>query len=119
VREILLPSSPLGTLGQSYGQETLDLEAGDVVVWLSDGFIEATDARGEAFGYERVLEALRGPGPSALEIRARLLAAVERHAAGQPPSDDRTLVLMGYRAPASEAAGVGTDGSAPSIPSAR
>jgi sigma-B regulation protein RsbU (phosphoserine phosphatase) len=103
-REIVLPGSPLGSLGQAYGHATIELAAGDVLVWLSDGFIEATDSGGEPFGYERVLEALSGAGATILEVRARLLSAVERHAAGQPADDDRTLVVMGYRAPAIEAA---------------
>jgi serine phosphatase RsbU (regulator of sigma subunit)/Ca2+/Na+ antiporter len=100
VREVVLPSSPLGCLGSHYGSEVLALEPGDFVVWLSDGLIEATDAGGEAFGYEAVNRALAGEAASALEVRARLLAAVEAHTGGLPAGDDRTLVVMHYRAPA-------------------
>lgn len=99
VREILLPSSPLGGLGRNYVSETVQLERGDVVVWLSDGLIEAADAKGEPFGYDSVLHAFEGiPGePGAADVRNRLLARVERHVAGQPPGDDRTLVAMRFR----------------------
>lgn len=99
VREILLPSSPLGGLGKKYASETVALQKGDVVVWLSDGLIEAADATGEPFGYDNVLLAFTGmPGePGAADVRNRLLARVERHVAGQPPGDDRTLVAMRYR----------------------
>lgn len=98
-REILLPSSPLGGLGRSYAHETVDLERGDIVVWLSDGLIEAADATGEPFGYDSVLRSLQGfpPGASAADVRNRLLAMVERHVGSQPPGDDRTLMVMRWR----------------------
>ncbi len=102
VEEILLPGSPLGGLGHTYGRRTVDLERGDVVVWLSDGLIEAAAADGTPFGYERVAAALAdGPeagddGPAAQVVRNRLLAAVDRHSGGQPVQDDRTLVVMRY-----------------------
>lgn len=43
VDEILLPGNPLGALGDSYGETDVNLEPGDVLVWLSDGLIEAVD----------------------------------------------------------------------------
>jgi serine phosphatase RsbU (regulator of sigma subunit) len=119
VREVVLPGSPLGSLGQTYGHATVDLLPGDLLVWLSDGFIEATDADGEPFGYARVVETLAGSGPTAREVRARLLAAVEAHAAGRPAIDDRTLVVMAYRAAAAEAAIAGPGAPAAAIPSVR
>jgi serine phosphatase RsbU (regulator of sigma subunit) len=96
IEEILLPGNPLGALGDDYGEATINLEAGDVLVWLSDGLIEATDPAGEPFGYERVEDALKGSADSAAEVRNRLVEAVERHSAGQPAEDDRTLVAMRY-----------------------
>ena len=96
VEEILLPGNPLGALGDDYGEATIDLDPGDVLVWLSDGLIEATDPGGEPFGYERVEDALTGSADSATEVRDRLVDAVERHIAGQPAEDDRTLVAMRY-----------------------
>jgi HAMP domain-containing protein len=95
VEEILLPSSPLGGLGHNYAKATLTLEPEDSVVWLSDGLIEATNAADEPFGYDSVKQVLAGAaGESAIEIRNRLLAAVERHTAGHPLQDDRTLMVM-------------------------
>jgi serine phosphatase RsbU (regulator of sigma subunit) len=96
VEEILLPGSPLGGMGKTYGRRTLELIRGDVLVWLSDGLIEATDGADEVFGYDAVIAALRGPAGSPTEVRDRLLAAVERHVAGRPPEDDRTLLVMRY-----------------------
>jgi serine phosphatase RsbU (regulator of sigma subunit) len=100
VDEILLPSSALGGLGHHYVRSTLQLQPGDAVVWLSDGLIEATNAADEPFGYESVKRVLAGAkGESAVSIRNRLLAAVDHHAAGQPLSDDRTLMVMRWGGP--------------------
>ncbi len=98
-REILLPSSPLGGLGRTYGRETVALERGDVVVWLSDGLIEAANAAGDPFGYDNILQTLQGfpDDVSAADVRNRLLAAIERHVGSQPPGDDRTLMVMRWR----------------------
>jgi HAMP domain-containing protein len=98
VEEILLPSSPLGGIGHTYGHRELDLEPEDIVVWLSDGLIEATNPAEEPFGYDRILETLRGrTGEEAAEVRNRLLDAIARHTEGRPPEDDQTLVVMRWR----------------------
>ena len=128
VEEILLPSSPLGGLGQSYNRRELQLERGDAVVWLSDGLFEGVNAAGEPFGYDRVLEALEGRAAptagdrsgragrgasaagagargaraldtSATAVRDRLLSAVSAFVGSEPPTDDRTLVVMRWGGP--------------------
>jgi serine phosphatase RsbU (regulator of sigma subunit) len=96
VEEILLPGSPLGGMGKSYSKRALQLTSGDTLVWLSDGLIEATNASDDAFGYDAVVQALRGPAVSPQQVRDRLLAAIERHVQGRPPEDDRTLLVMRY-----------------------
>ena len=68
------------------------------MVWLSDGLIECCDAQGEQFGYDRVRQHLAGAPTSAETLRDRLLHAVRRHTHGLPADDDRTLVVMVYRA---------------------
>lgn len=96
VREIMLPGSPLGVMRQTYGAETIHLLPGDVVVWLSDGLIEASNAHDEPFGYDCVVRALSGPTDSAEQVRDRLLSAIAAHTAGHPAEDDRTLVVFRY-----------------------
>jgi len=96
-QEILLTGNPLGALGESFGQMQISLQENDVVVWLSDGLIEALDPAGEPFGYDRLEQALDGPADDAAQVRDRLLAAVESHARGVPATDDKTLVAMLYR----------------------
>jgi serine phosphatase RsbU (regulator of sigma subunit) len=99
VQEIMLPGSPLGGLGHTYGKATVSMQPGDLVVWLSDGLIEAVGSDGEPFGYDQVAETLAGgrTGQTATEVRDRLLAAIGRHVGNLPPEDDRTLVVMRYR----------------------
>ena len=96
VEEILLPGSPLGGMGKTYGRRTVPLVSGDTLVWLSDGLIEATNAADDVFGYDAVIDALAGPAASPTAVRDRLLAAIERHVEGAPPQDDRTLLVMRY-----------------------
>lgn len=111
VREIALPSPPLGALEGDFGRAEIELEAGDVLVWLSDGLIEAQSGD-EDFGYQRVVSALSGLDGDPGEVKERLLAAVAEHTGGLPPQDDRTLVVMAYRPePAAATSGSCEDGS--------
>jgi len=96
VSEIALTGHPLGALGDVYGRQTIPLEDGDVVIWLSDGLVEATDDSGEPFGYDRLEQALEGSSASASEVRDRLLAAEEAFTHDKPAEDDKTLVAMRY-----------------------
>ena len=102
VLELELEGNPLGALGESYGQKEVPLEGGDILVWLSDGLIEATNRDGEPFGYERLQAALAGPSTTAAEVNQRLISSVDRFARQVPPDDDRTLVSMRYSADVSE-----------------
>lgn len=97
VEEILLPSPPLGLLGQAFGERELRLGDGESMVWLSDGLIEARNAAGEPFGYERVAAALAGPATPPEAVRDRLLAAVLAFIGKEPVEDDRTVVVLSYR----------------------
>jgi sigma-B regulation protein RsbU (phosphoserine phosphatase) len=97
VEEILLPSPPLGLLGQAFGERELVLAAGEAMVWLSDGMIEGRNAEGEPFGYERVERALVGPASPPEAVRDRLLAAVRSFTGTEPAEDDRTVVVLSYR----------------------
>jgi serine phosphatase RsbU (regulator of sigma subunit) len=95
VQEIMLPSPPLGVLGDRYAHCEVQLKPGDLVVWLSDGLIETADPSGEPFGFDQVERVLAGGG-TASQVRDRLLAKVAAHSQGAPPADDRTLVVLRY-----------------------
>ena len=73
---------------------SLDMEPGDVLAVISDGFYEHRDAAGEMFGESRVLEVLRRHHRRpAAELAERLFEAVEAFAGGAPQEDDMTIVL--------------------------
>ncbi|MEM6704481.1 MAG: SpoIIE family protein phosphatase [Acidobacteriota bacterium] len=96
-REILLPSLPLGTFDQRFARTSIQLQPGDALVWLSDGLIEATNDRDEAFGFERLQQTLsQAPRDGALSLRHAVTEAVGQHAGGRPADDDRSLVVMRY-----------------------
>jgi len=77
----------------SFEERSCVMEAGDMLLLYSDGVTEAQSPSGEEFGEERLEEILResrGDGVDAL--LAIVQAAVQSWTAGQPPSDDITLV---------------------------
>lgn len=86
----------LGVLKQSrYRQVTVEFEAGDLLVLYSDGIIEATDARGEDFGEERLAEVLaRCSGSSADHTRREILRAYRNFLGDNSPDDDVTLLVL-------------------------
>jgi sigma-B regulation protein RsbU (phosphoserine phosphatase) len=76
---------------------TTTLAPGDVLVFYTDGLVEATDPeRKEAFGYER-LQALVAEGGGPQDLHDRILAAFDAHTGGEPLLDDLTLVVMTRR----------------------
>lgn len=96
VTDLDLTGVPLGLLGdRTYDETTVELQPGDAVVLTSDGIDEGLDDREREFGSDRAREILReASSGSAQEIAAALLAAVEEHAGGADPSDDRTVVVL-------------------------
>jgi phosphoserine phosphatase RsbU/P len=89
---------------------TTALGPGDLLVFYTDGLVEATDPeRKEAFGYER-LRALVADGGGPQDLHDRILAAFDAHVGGEPLLDDLTLVVMTRRPdlpPLPETAGEG------------
>jgi sigma-B regulation protein RsbU (phosphoserine phosphatase) len=87
-----LGAMPLATLRQPV---TLEMNPGDMLILLSDGFYEYLDADGEEFGEERVKDivAAHGDKPMA-ELLSLLFASVDAFARGAPQDDDMTAVLV-------------------------
>ncbi|HET6397652.1 MAG TPA: ATP-binding protein, partial [Pseudoxanthomonas sp.] len=69
------------------------LEPGDCLVAYTDGVTEAFNLADEAYGSERLLQALPH-GAGAAEACGCVLADVRRFAAGAPPSDDTTVLAL-------------------------
>jgi serine phosphatase RsbU (regulator of sigma subunit) len=83
--ELLLePDLPLGIAPEEkYAEHTLRLEPGDQMTLLSDGVVEARDARGALFGFERTRE-----------ISAKSAATIAEAALKYGQADDITVVTL-------------------------
>ncbi|HEY4242711.1 MAG TPA: PP2C family protein-serine/threonine phosphatase [Kofleriaceae bacterium] len=85
---------------------TRELRPGDLVVWYTDGVIEAQDPRGVPYGDRRLQQLLRKldrARAGADAVHGAITASVAGHRAGVPLADDATLVVARV-APSSGAA---------------
>lgn len=97
VQRIDLPGLPLGVdSGATYESRPISLARGDLLVFCSDGFADCEDAKGNAFGDERLESVIReNAHRSAQDMADALLEATDRHAASDTAlTDDRTAVLI-------------------------
>jgi phosphoserine phosphatase RsbU/P len=87
---------PLGMLPEfGFEEESVPLEEDSTLVIYSDGVTEAMNAEEEQFGDDRIAAVLdEHKHAPASEIIDHLVAAVKKHAAGHPQSDDITVVVM-------------------------
>ena len=87
---------PLGMLpGFRFEEETVSLEEDCVLIMHSDGVTEAMNSEEEQFGDDRIAAVLdHHKHASPPEIIDHLVAAVKKHAAGHPQSDDITVVVV-------------------------
>ena len=93
---IELPGLPLGAFpGVSYDQIVVELGAGDVFVFCTDGIYETFNGADEEFGAERVAEIVqtmrREP---AADIVQAIVDAVEGFRGDRPQGDDMTVVVV-------------------------
>ncbi|HEX3049442.1 MAG TPA: SpoIIE family protein phosphatase [Aggregatilineaceae bacterium] len=96
---MLLPVGgyPLGVANRmEYGSKIITLAPGALVVMLSDGVVEAQNAAGEFYGFDR-LEALLNACPIEIDAQAlldRIVAAVREHVGPNELQDDLTVVTL-------------------------
>jgi serine phosphatase RsbU (regulator of sigma subunit) len=79
------------------------LQAGDLVVWYTDGVVDAQDPAGAAFGDRRLQHLLKKLDPARtapIAVHDLVQRGVAAHRAGHPLGDDQTLVVaqLGARA---------------------
>jgi sigma-B regulation protein RsbU (phosphoserine phosphatase) len=90
---------PLGLFpGVAYEELSVKTEAGDVVVFVSDGILDAENAEGEMYGQERlsgVLCSLRDA--TAQELADAILGDVSRFQGEQERFDDETIIVLKVR----------------------
>jgi sigma-B regulation protein RsbU (phosphoserine phosphatase) len=102
VHALVRTGIPLGIFeDKTWGQETAQLDPGDVLVLYTDGITEAHYEPPLLFGGERLIESVRATlgtsgsqRPSAQEIQDRILADVHRFVGGAPQSDDIALTIL-------------------------
>jgi phosphoserine phosphatase RsbU/P len=98
VQEIRSAGVPLGLFSDTQYQElSVELQPGDILVFASDGILEAENAQEEEFGSERLKQLLieLGAPASAAELSDLVISATDTFAGpGTSPRDDRTLLVL-------------------------
>jgi serine phosphatase RsbU (regulator of sigma subunit)/streptogramin lyase len=96
VEEIELKGMPLGSFSDiPYQWKELGLNTGDTVLFMTDGFTERFNERGEVLGEERARKLFEESGQRAPEqIIEHLVNAGKAWANGRPQNDDVTLVVV-------------------------
>jgi sigma-B regulation protein RsbU (phosphoserine phosphatase) len=86
---------PLGTFdGVTYDEVSVELAKGDVIVFYTDGLVEARQGR-EEYGPERLLRGLEAHAAlAAPELGEHLLADLEGFLGDESPADDVTLIVV-------------------------
>ncbi len=94
-RKIPVSGLPLGAFdGVSYDEMEVSLEAGDLVVFYTDGVVDAR-ARGEEYGEERLLQGIeRHAALAAPALGDALLHGLEGFLQGESLVDDVTLIVI-------------------------
>jgi len=77
-------------------EAAIELDAGDVLVFYTDGISEATNVDGELYGEDRLVEFISSLPPALHPeaIAQGILREVERHLGRLEAQDDRTLVVL-------------------------
>lgn len=86
---------PLGVTPElEAGEARVQLQTGDMLIMVSDGILEARDARGIEYGLSRLSRCIRTATGTAEDVVKAILADVDHHTQDQPQGDDMTIVAM-------------------------
>ena len=93
---IELVGFPLGIFEEvTYDEWSVTLDAGDILVFHSDGIAETSNTEGQLFGTERLRRLIEQHHDlTAGELAERVLQEVDWFSQSAPLSDDRTLVIL-------------------------
>lgn len=92
--------------GQEYEEETIQLKPADVLVFYTDGVVEATDPQDEPFEEERLITLVQeNTFLTADDIEKLILDEVEAWAQGGEQHDDITVVVLKLTAPPASVTG--------------
>jgi phosphoserine phosphatase RsbU/P len=97
--KIELTGFPLGIYEDvTYDEWGVTLEAGNILMFHSDGITETTNSEGQFFGTTRLRELIeKHHDLPAAELADNILSEVDWFSRSAPLSDDRTLVVMKVR----------------------
>ena len=77
-----------------YGESTVQMQSGDLLVWYTDGITEPENAYGEMFGEERLIELVtKNSHRGEAQIIDTVMDSVRQWTASPELSDDMTVVL--------------------------
>lgn len=96
LQALVARGNPLGRGTPSVRVQTRPLTPGDLLVWYTDGVVDAQDPAGVAFGdrkLQHLLKRLDRDKLTAAAVHAQVLRGVAAHRGGRPPADDETLVV--------------------------
>jgi len=87
---------PFGIFDEAdYGEETLAMGPGDLLVISSDGFAEAHNAADEIFGYQHLVDVVdAAANMAAAALYEHISAQIADFVHGREQSDDQTLIIL-------------------------
>jgi serine phosphatase RsbU (regulator of sigma subunit) len=86
---------PLGVTPElEAGEARVQLHSGDMLIMVSDGILEARDARGHEYGLTRLSRRIRTARGNADDVVKQILADIDAHAGEQAQGDDMTILAM-------------------------
>ena len=90
---------PLGMFPNvTYDEFSIATEPGDVVIFVSDGILDAENEQGEMYGEDRLASRICGErNRSALQIADAILADVTKFQDGRDRFDDETIIVLKVR----------------------
>jgi phosphoserine phosphatase RsbU/P len=90
---------PLGMFPDvSYDEIVVATQPGDAIVFVSDGILDADNAKGEMYGESRLTDMLCGHRErTAAEIAEAILQDVSRFQEGKERFDDETIIVLRVR----------------------
>lgn len=87
--------------GARYQQASVSIAPGDLLIVFSDGIVESANPKDDEYGEKRLAEVVKENFTKGVdEIRAGVLKSVEQFAAGVPPADDLTFLVVRFEASA-------------------
>ena len=97
LEEIAIEGMPLGALEFPYRELSVDVESGDVLLFMSDGLPELPDPEGDTLGYERASDHFADAGSNPNEVIRHLLQSAKNWSGDTAPADDIAFVVIRIR----------------------